>query len=522
MQCKWEEAKKDEIAHYMGYLVFHDTQDDDTKDELKRKHIVDGQQRLATISLLFLAGIHYLKEHGGSPEQVKILKDRYLQYDDALIVNKPKIKIWLNKTDKEIYTALVKDLGEKKQKKNLSAIEESYQFFYEKIQKELKDSRTPQADVIKFLESAADILTFSVMEAEDEQEIFNLFETLNARGLSLSAADLLKNHIVKITTRDKKTGEDFDEIIDIWNTLEEETDKNLLDFIHTYWGATGENKTKKKLYTSFKETITSYDKAYELLTNLQRYLPFYQALSSVDDAFWDDADYKEIKPYIADTIVLGYKQQKSIFMASQLYLDSHYFPDVCRLITICMVRYLTICNKNPNQLESAFKHLVSWFKQIGSGQENFSKELLVKKLKSLGLYPADDEIRSALSNRLFKQTSTPTYLLYRLGYDNAEAYRYFQAKTLNLEHILPKKEALNKPELAFNFGNLTLLERKTNRQLGTKSFAAKLDFFKNDSTFKLNKNYFSSRSAENSWDETAIQQRCDTLASLLINRWSLQ
>lgn len=535
------EAKEQETAHYMGYLVFHDAQQteeflSETKSSkrtiIKRKDIVDGQQRLASVSLLFLAGTRLIAEHQGSPQQITRIKENYLQFYAPHDMNTPKLRIKLNKLDGEIYEKLINQItktsfsSEERKKTGLQQIEKAYRYFYEKLKTLTKDSDDPIYEIVDFLDFTGNNLMFSVMEAEDEAEIFNLFETLNSRGLALSAVDLLKNHLIKIVNTDHRSNEDLMDIITRWNNLQDkisddnqqDNGKHLLDFIQTYWGATGKEKQTKKLYKSFKKDIKTYEEVDDFLTKLEAVSDCYLALFNEEHYFWEL--YKNVKLYIKDSIVFKYKQHKSVLLAAFLNLDSTNFDTVCRCLTVCMVRYLTFCDKNPNQLETSFKALIQWLLQCKEDKSLFSREAFVNQLKNHQLYQSDEEVSISLKSRLFKQNSVPRYLFLRAFFSKEECLKYERSGLFTLEHILSK--STKAPEnLTYQLGNLTLMEGLSNRKLASKQFLDKLPSLK-ISRFQFDAHYFKKFDKRSTWQEKEIIERTDRISKELLQCWSLQ
>lgn len=534
-----------QVAHYMGYLVFHDGQHQEEEGipetnpkktaVIKRKDIVDGQQRLASVSLLFLAGARLITDLGGAEQQVKRLKENYLQFFTNKDMNTPKLRIKLNKIDGEIFARLVDQVQiqdvstqlslKSKRKKELSQIEKGYLYFYEKLKAYFNRFEDPVSDILDFLDFAGNNLMFSVMEAEDEAEIFNLFETLNSRGLALSAVDLLKNHLIKVVNTEHKSDEDLIDMIATWSTLQEkisdetnkEQGKHLLDFIQTYWGAIGEEKQTKKLYKSFKNKIQTYEDVATFLKKLQDVADCYLALFNEKNHFWDS--YPKIDVYIKDTLIFKYKQHKSILLAAYLYLNPQCFDTVCRGLVVCMVRYLTFCDKNPNQLESSFKSLISWFIDCSTGKRSFSRDAYIEQLKKNQLYPSNEDVRMSLGNRLFKQNAVPRYLLLRSFYSNESALTYEQSELFTLEHILPKSKK-ESDEWIYQLGNLTLLSKNDNNSLGSKPFDKRLLVLQKNA-FEFDQRYFKEFTPESLWDEQAIEARTQHIISAILTRWSL-
>ncbi|MFM7154480.1 MAG: DUF262 domain-containing protein, partial [Bacteroidota bacterium] len=193
---EWEDLWLDLMAldqegdHYMGYLVLQETK------EPKKSIIIDGQQRITTISILILAAVQYLISRGDN-QRADDLKKTYLSSRDLVRqIDIPKLK--LNYNNEYIYGGKLMQFDIPQNTAGLKPSEkrliEAWKYFLKKLTEQFKDSTT-QA-VTEFVTRKIDIkLFFTSITVNDDLNAFKVFETLNARGVKLSTADLLKNFI---------------------------------------------------------------------------------------------------------------------------------------------------------------------------------------------------------------------------------------------------------------------------------------------------------------------------------------
>ena len=183
-----------EPAHYMGYLVLQSS-------DSKRFDIIDGQQRLTTISVMLLAGLGHLQdlvEAELDAERNIVRKEQlrgsYIGYLDPVTLV-PRSKLELNRHNNRFYQNYLVPL-ENLPQRGLNASEhqlrKAFIWFRERIRARCGMTVSSGEDLAAFLDSLVDKLFFTVITVTDELNAFKVFETLNARGVRLSATDLLK------------------------------------------------------------------------------------------------------------------------------------------------------------------------------------------------------------------------------------------------------------------------------------------------------------------------------------------
>ena len=190
-----------EPAHYMGYLVLQSA-DNRTFD------IIDGQQRMTTLSLLMLAAVAHLTDLAapGDPadpqhRRAEQLRSNYIGYLDPVSLV-PRSKLTLNRHNDRFYQHYLVPL-ESLPQRGLNASEHllrrAFLWFRERIKERSGDDGE---SVARFVDGAVDKLFFTIITVTDELNAFKVFETLNARGVRLSATDLLKNYLFSVVSRD--------------------------------------------------------------------------------------------------------------------------------------------------------------------------------------------------------------------------------------------------------------------------------------------------------------------------------
>ncbi len=207
----WEDLWQDilllhdnpDSSHYMGAIVL---QGSGTSDE--EFTIIDGQQRLATLSIVAIAVIDKIqklveqeKEAEANQERQEILKHTYLSYKDPSSLRYSS-KLILNENNNDFYQSNLINLRKPRNIRSLSKSDkllwQAFQYFSNQLEN-LPEVIQSGETLAKFLtEIIAQRLLFIQINVEDELNAYTVFETLNARGIELSSTDLLKNYLFSL------------------------------------------------------------------------------------------------------------------------------------------------------------------------------------------------------------------------------------------------------------------------------------------------------------------------------------
>ena len=220
--------------------------------------IIDGQQRLTTTSLLFIALRNEFLRRGDSSRAQVIERDYGFALD--LRSGKDVTRLLLNADDQPAYEAAMlrrpNNSGASTQAAD-SRLGRTLAFFEAQIRQEAKNAGPNWAETlfrwIEFLEHRARIINVAV---SDESNAFLIFETLNARGRALTVADLLKNYLFGLA------GTDLDVLQRRWvsalHALETSADEEVFaTYVRHLWGSLHGATRERELYARLKAAITS-------------------------------------------------------------------------------------------------------------------------------------------------------------------------------------------------------------------------------------------------------------------------
>ena len=187
-------AEDGEPAHYMGYLVLQSSDN-------KHFDIIDGQQRITTISIMILAGLGFLDDlvaakidADNNRKRKEQLQNSYISYVDPVSLV-PHSKLELNRHNNSFYQTYLVPL-EQLPRRGLNASEQqlrkAFIWFKDRIKTRMGQEANSGQQLAAFIDSLVDKLFFTVITVTDGLNAFKVFETLNARDVRLSATDLLK------------------------------------------------------------------------------------------------------------------------------------------------------------------------------------------------------------------------------------------------------------------------------------------------------------------------------------------
>lgn len=506
-------------AHFIGSIVYiHD--DVYTATRIKELTIIDGQQRLTTLTLVYLV-LYRL---------AKILKDESLENEisETYLINKfspeeEKLKLRpTDNNDKALKYLLRSD--ENEEYSDFSKLIDNFNYYKGRITEDNYQIILKGLSKLMFVEVSLD------REKDDPQRIF---ESLNSTGLELAQADLIRNYILMgLNRRDQnKIYQNYWEVIEKLAKDETLNVSRVSDFIRDY--LTLENKNipnKGKVYVEFKAKYPTSTLA-ELETNLtgiKSLVKHYNKLINPKNE--TDKEIQLQLEYINRLeINVAYPFLMKVYDDfSNLIIDKPTFIKILELVQSFTWRRF-ILGLGTNSLNKIF---MSLYDKVD--QTNYLYSIQKSLLQRTGVqrFPKNAEVIEALKVKdVYNiKSKNRTYLLERLEhYENREPVIIDGNQDITVEHIFPQnpdpKWKIDLGIEEYNFikdnylntiGNITL--SGNNGKLGNKSFIDKRDLegagYK-DSSLWLNK-YLANIEK---WDKTEIERRYDQIAERALKIW---
>ncbi|GHP55595.1 hypothetical protein JP0044_13160 [Helicobacter pylori] len=470
--------------------------------------IIDGQQRLTTITLLLTA----LRDHLSNEVKRKEIENHYLINSNR--DSDKKFRLILSESDKDTLLSLI-DKDRRKPSEPSSKIVENFKLFEEWIRKNTDELET----IFKGLEKLM-IVEIALEKGKDDPQL--IFESMNSKGIELAQTDLIRNYIVMETEIEKQEG--F--YNKYWRAMEEDFKQNekLFDrFVRHYLTIkTREIPNINKVYVALKDYRQKEGIGIEdLLKDLQKYCGYFCRIVFKKEA---DKDLNKALGFLVDL-------ERDVIYPLLLELYSDYSDGVLSKDDFISIIYLiesyicrrTVCGLGTSGLNKIF---VSFTKKINKDQYLESIKAHFLSLETTkGKFPKDSEFKNLFITIDFYNLKEKKYFFERLENDTKEPVN---TKECTIEHIMPQTLTEEwKRDLGENFqaihdkylhtiGNLTLTGY--NPEYSNRSFQEKQGMekgFKN-SPLRLNQGL---RGLE-SFGEKEIEKRANDLADLALKIWT--
>ncbi|WQZ85200.1 DUF262 and DUF1524 domain-containing protein [Helicobacter pylori] len=500
-------------GHFIGSILYVRVDDTHSSPLL----IIDGQQRLTTITLLLIA----LRNHSSDEVKCKEMESYLINSDKD---GDKKFRLILSESDKDTLLSLIDENKRKPSEPSLK-IMENFKLFEEWIRKNTDKLET----IFKGLDKLM-IVWIALKKGKDDPQL--IFESMNSKGIELTQADLIRNYIVMET--EVKKQEDF--YNQYWRAMEE-------NFKQSEKQSKREDLFNKfvRHYLTIKTRIPNINKVYEafkryqqergieteaLLQDLQKYCGYFCQIAFKKEA---DKDLNKALSFLVDL-------EMDVIYPLLLELYSDYIDGVLSKQDFIPIIYLTesyicrraVCGIPSNGLNKFFP---SFTKKIDKKQYLKSVEEHFGSLTGNQKFPNDLEFKdSFITKELYGRNKTKKkktkYFLERL--ENFDTKEPVNTQECTIEHIMPQTLNLEwERDLGENFeaihekylntiGNLTLTGY--NEKYSNNSFQEKRDMEKGfkQSPLRLNQ---SLKDLE-SFGEKEIEKRANDLADWALKIWT--
>lgn len=436
---QWEDLWSDietineEQYHYMGYIVLQRKSQHDFE-------VIDGQQRLITLSLVILAAmkkiqllINKAEEPDENKERLRVFIERYIGSKNPISL-KVDSKLSLNRNNSSNFKTICSTLeppNKRGQTKTNKQINDCFKFFA------AKQFGNNGEEIAEFIERVSSGMIFTKIVVQDDLNAYKVFETLNARGVQLSTPDLLKNYIFSVVTKNNDVSEDqLNELDESWSEIVSQLgESNFTDFIRYHHNFQTTLVTKKELFSSVRKIANTPEKAYQYLHSLSRYAPVYASLLNPQDEWWGHQDvvYRGVKKYLEGFELFNIKQPFTILMAAFYQFSPEEFVTLCRYIYILAIRYNVICHESPNEQESAYNQLA-----IKIHNQEFKRASHIKNSEIFKkLYPSDESFFNAFEFHKMPSRRSAKKIRFLLAEIETYLGHNTDANKTTLEHVCP-------------------------------------------------------------------------------------
>jgi uncharacterized protein with ParB-like and HNH nuclease domain len=544
----WEDicfaVDRQDEDYFLGTVVLRQIEEKGSHDSYE---IVDGQQRLTCISMIFSA-IHNEFESRNDVERAERIFLEFLGSKGYERHAQLRPKIELNETNNETYLKYIirsenREIISKilKDKKKLHVSNQkllaAYEYFLERVSDVASAKGTAHDEfLVPLITTLNQRVKLIVIPVTDDEGAYLVFESVNARGKELAVSDLVKNRLYY-----EVGNAQVQRAKDLWDKMEVNLRRRPIpEYLRHFWIAkraeSGKLKVREKdLYRRILRSLPDQNRkgaAIDLLADLSESAQDYAKIS--DFTLWpDDSVYDSIFEYTLEELQLFRVSQcyPVLLNVIQRFPASEDIVQVFQAIANFSFRYNIIGSGTSGSLEAIFGKTAF---EIREGSYTSAKDIA-------------DELRAANSDRLFRtdfQLATFSKWKSKLArYTLVKIENYLRRqkrgdklgridpndRRISLEHILPQNEESHKDwrsdfevnldpaDYVYRIGNLTLLTKKLNRESADRSFLEKKSVVVEASDLLINE-YI--RNVEK-WGNQEIEQRQDQLSKYAVEIWKL-
>jgi uncharacterized protein with ParB-like and HNH nuclease domain len=491
-------------THFMGAIVSLPARS--VPVGVSKYLIIDGQQRLTTVSLLLCALRDCLDPNSASRIQEVYLTNRFREPEDTL-------KFVPTQADRDEYRAIALERRTPENNKDVR-MGAAYHFFKNKLLKGT-DPNGESVEPAKVLITLEQCLQVVMINLGDDDDPYLIFESLNFKGEPLTQADLVRNYLLMRFRHSISTGGEQERVhSEYWIPLENMLKTNLTEFLRHYMMKDGDDIKQGGIYAAIKAKLKTMDLPQVVeaeVQAMQRFGEFYAKF------LWPDKEETTSIRYCLENIkelkvTTSYPLLLRLFDARQTkHLSDVELSNCLRLVESFVVRR-AVCGVPPNSLNKLFLQLAKNFPNADHTQ------WLHRSLSSLtrtGRFPTDAEFANAFMNQPQYGRGTTNFILCRLekSFNHKETV---DLSKVTIEHVLPQtltqewKDQLGAEaekvhsNLVNTLGNLTLTSY--NSELSNLPFSKKKAKLEN-THIELNRWILQ----QANWGAAQIEERAKTL-----------
>lgn len=525
----WHDTVIDsEQDYFIGSFVLYKME-----DELYG--IVDGQQRITTITLILCSLRDFYLENGLENQAMGV----HLLVEKIDLDNKKNF-ILQTETSYPYFQEYIQKYGEPEIEVDLGAEEQNLKRAFDQINGYIKtevdkvklNPQVPEDDKKKNIETVLNeirnkILKLKVIyiELDDEDDAYTVFETLNTRGKELDISDLVKNYL----TKNIKAGNNkVDLPLDKWKIIRNNIDSSSADididnFMLHVWLSKYDYTTKKALFKKLKKTIKPKD-AKDFLNNLVKDSETYVSIFDPELRAWNKNEL-EVKESISALSSFGVTQQTPMVLSIMRELNANrlkYKYAREGLEAIEKFHYIFTAITSQRSSGGIASMYSTYARKLAGNITDLEQITIIRDLKEKmrEKLPTYEEFLANFktlkyTNKFTKHKKTIQYTLKQIDKHFNSNGVPIDYDLMTIEHILAQNPTIktnNHDSFVGRIGNLVYIDGKTNGDLENKNFQAKKPILLNASIYldDVFKNAVD-------WTEKEINERTEKLAELAFN-----
>ncbi|MDJ0511088.1 MAG: DUF262 domain-containing HNH endonuclease family protein [Crocosphaera sp.] len=501
----------------------------------KPESLIDGQQRLATISVLMCV-LRDIAKQGEDTQLSDEISKRYLGLLD-LRTRKVQPKLTLNEVNNNFYQENLvssKSIEDLNQLKNKTSIDKSnklllnaYLLLHQKIEERIEKIGNLQEALYQIEECIGAKLITIRISVSDEGNAYLIFETLNDRGLDLSVADLLKNYIFS------KSSGNLQEIQTKWQQISVLVGRfEIAKFMRYYWLSHYGKVREKELYKTITNRFKNPQDIVHFVRQLRMSSEIYAAFDDPQNSLWNPYG-SDVKNNLQLLKLFDITNCYSLLLAAYEKLTPNLFKKFLKKLVILLFRYTVICGNRPSKLDEVYSDTAKYIRN-----NNPQSTIPIFKKHLYKFYINDQDFKYYFTQKSFnkRKARLARYILREINnyyIDNRELVTNANEAQINLEHILPQKprdewkkaflQNFSNPEnieietYIDRLGNMTLLDIATNDDHSQELFKEKCTKCFETSQLEINKRILE----YSDWNPENIAQRQTEMANIACKVWRI-
>lgn len=504
--------------YFLGSIVL-------TGETNDQREVIDGQQRLATATII-VAVIRDFFVENGDEARASGLEAKYL-FDQDIYTQEQRLKLKLNVYDHSFFANRIvwrsdaTSTPEQPQRDSHERLLRAKSLIQRHVKVLAQTTSNPTNILLNWVRYLSESTNVIKVEVPTHANAYVIFETLNDRGLALSTADLLKNYLFGLA------GDRVDEVQQKWSAMlgALETvggEKITLNYIRHLWSSYYGATRDKELYSSIKRKINSKQQSVDFATQLEEAAKLYAALLNPDNSIWDEYG-DTARGHILTLNFLGIEQVRPLLLALLEKFSVKETKTTLKYLVSLAVRLLITGGGGGGTMEKVYAENA---KAVRSESLKTAKNL---SDEMIGVAPTDRAFEDAFASARVSKNALGRYYLRVLerqnkGEEPPELVPNMNREEVNLEHVLPTNpsatwKVTEEIARAYNkrIGNLALLQVNKNSSLGNENFETKKPIFA-ESSFGLTQNI----AEKEIWGPNEIENRQRQLAALAVQAWSLR
>ncbi|MFY0525861.1 DUF262 domain-containing protein [Archangium gephyra] len=480
-------------------------------------NLLDGQQRVATATIMFSVIRDLARALGSDGGDFA----RDVQRDVIEKNKKKHYSLDLSETDKPFFRKVIQDDPPSESAvaecKSHDLILKAKNYLKAEFTKKLEGFSAEES--LEKLQGAyqtlANALTVVAISVESEDAAYQIFETLNDRGLRLSVPDLMLNFLM----RSAGDAGERDSIRDSWSEMLEGLGKRRdpARFIRHYWLSMHGDVKSRKLFTEFKERFSKKEfkgGPVDFADRCAAEAGSYRAILE-----FDESKLGEAKELVEALISRLGAPAEPLVLAGVRCLSKKQLRSLCETAVGLVVRYSAIADKDSARLETAMFAAARLLSDSNSGK-SVEKALNAAQDKLAEIYPSDEEVLARAHNVGLSRNEAH-YIVSRIALQMQTKTKEIALGDLTLEHIFPQNPSKNawpnadelRP-LLWNIGNLTVLSKPINSSASNSSIDKKRTEYAK-SELLINKGL----AADGKWTAKSIVTRSHVLLEWVCKLW---